>query len=147
MPPLTPSCCARPPAPATASAARCRSLWPGRRTCWRSCGGSWGGRRSARRNPRAQSVAHLGRHFAPVVVEALRRELPRVAAQERDREDGHEDRGEVEAGAAVAGDRPRSLRREGVLVAAVLGARGREAVGVEALRVVVDAVRAVARAY
>src|SRR3954471_19149889 len=79
------------------------------------------------RNTRPQTILHLRRHLRPIELEILRRQLPRVAAQQHGGEDRHHVRREVEAGAAVAGDRPGALRREGVLVAPLLGALGREA--------------------
>src|SRR4029077_9235971 len=67
-------------------------------------------------DPRPQPVLHFRRHLRPVVLEVLRGQLPRVPAQQHDRENRHEVRGEVEAGAAVARHRPGALRREGVPV-------------------------------
>src|SRR5690242_3701898 len=92
-----------------------------------------------------ESVARLGRRLAPVVFKSLRRQRPAVVAQQHDGEDLHEVRGEIEAGAAMPGDRPRPLRRERMLVPLVLSALGREAVGIELLWIVVHAVLDVAR--
>jgi hypothetical protein len=95
--------------------------------------------RSASPKPDSQSVEGLGRDRVPAEGEVLRRKVPVVPAQQDGQERQHEERRVLQPEALVPGGGRRALGDEGERVGAVLGAARREPLGVEPLRLAVDA--------